>query len=91
MSDVVRYFICRQQSRGCYGAADALLAYNAERAAHAKEVANLRQRIAELEAQNRSLADMYVGDLGVQVQKLGRENDELKQRISDLAAIWKEE
>lgn len=51
MFDRVREFIWSQQVHGCYGASGILATLDAERKDCEKEVADLKQRISELEAQ----------------------------------------
>jgi len=81
MSDVVRYFICRQQSRGCYGAADALLAYNAERAEHAKEVEDIKFRCTWLHSD----LEQQIADLKKRIAELTAQLED--EQLSKLTTI----
>ena len=66
MNDVARDFIWSQQVHGCHGASAALVALDAERAEHDKEIVDLRRELRETNHTN----NMVIMDLRQRISAL---------------------
>ena len=86
MSDVVRDFLWSQKEHGCYGAVDALVALDAERVEHARQVEDIKFRCTWLHSD----LEQQVADLKRELRDTNHTNNmcivDLRQRISELEA-----